>query len=187
MPNKIILILSVMYLSVACSCSRQIPDNKMFSDITTAEALLDSMPDSTLHILSNIDFDKITNDTLLAKAHYLLGTAKLKLWDYSGAITPLLYAEKYSESAHNHRLTGMTRERIMELHDSIDNLDATAKYALKAAEAYRECNDTIKQLELLGSSILLLFQTEDSMALNSVAATMKDLSKISTTRLCWNP
>lgn len=177
MAKLIFYIFAIIAISASQSCSNRHAYSETASKIALAESVLDSMPDSALNVIRELEFNSIDNDTLLAKAYYINGTAKLMLWDYHGAITPLLYAEKQSETIKDHHLVGKSRQRIMELYDSIGSQQGVITYALKASEAYQKCGDSISQFDILDNIVYTLYGMENPKCLDSIASIMNGLVK----------
>lgn len=177
MAKIIFYIFAIIAISVSHSCSIRHADSEIADKISLAESVLDSMPDSTLAIIRELDIENIDNNELLAKAYYIKGTAKLKLWDYHGAIFPLLYAEKQAETIKNYPLLAQSRQRIMELYDSIGSQQGVITYALKASEAYQACRDSIRQFDMLDNIVYPLYGMEKPECLDSIATIMTGLVK----------
>jgi len=102
--------------------------------INLAQALADSLPDSTLTILHNIDIDALGSHK--AQAYYLTGCAKLRMQNFPDAMWSLLNAEKLSARKEDYKLLTLTRLKMMELADSLYDRKNKHLYALSAAEAY---------------------------------------------------
>jgi hypothetical protein len=180
MAKLIFYIFAIIAISASHSCSTRHADSDIEDKIALAELVLDSMPDSTLAIIRELDIENIDNNELLAKAYYIKGSAKLKLWDYHGAISPLLYAEKQAETIRNYPLLAQSRQRIMELYDSIGSDNGVITYALKASEAYQACGDSISQFDILDNIVYTLYGMEKTECLDSITTIMTELTKNST-------
>lgn len=172
----IYLLLSLIISSLIISCDR--PNSAgCYETISRAESVLDSIPDSTLRILGGIDFYAIKDNRLLAKAHYLKGSAKMMLLNYPGAITPLLYAEKIADEAGDTKMLIQSRQRIMDLYDSVDCTKGTAAYAMRTIHAYEAYNDTSGLLNAMDRAIFPLFRMKMVDSLDYVIRKLESMAK----------
>lgn len=105
----------------------------------TAGELVTTQPDSAATILDSLDFNNLGKDRPLA--YYTRGKANLNLHNYPAAMEAFLNAEKYSEQSGNDSLLALSRRAMMDLSDSIYDINEMAHYAVKACEVYGKYDD----------------------------------------------
>ena len=74
-------------------------------------------------------------------AYYNDGKANLNLHNFPAAMEAFLHAEKYSEQSGNDSLLALSRRAMMDLSDSIYDINEMAHYAVKACEVYEKHDD----------------------------------------------
>lgn len=81
------------------------------------------------------------SEDLDAYTYYLKGKAKLDLHNYPDAMEAFLHAEKQAEKAGNDSVLALSRVGMMNLCDSICDINEKGHYAVKACEIYEKYHD----------------------------------------------
>lgn len=84
-----------------------------------------------------------------AYEHLQQGKAKLDIHNYPEAMEALLHAEKLAEEAGNDSVLALSRCEIMNLYDSIYDINEKAHYAIKACDVYHRHKDYDKMYDIL--------------------------------------
>lgn len=163
----------ILFLAYSCREKNEYCDYTV--ELAQAERLLDSQPDSTLAIIKNINFEKISTLRQTAQALYLKGTAKRLLLNYPDAIRSLLFAEKYYDDINDRQMLANVRRQIMTLYDSIGNNQAYAWYALQTAKAYKYPADSDSIFEMYVKAADSYYTYNDRQNERKVYNLMKDI------------
>lgn len=134
MPRHLAHITLLILLTLISSCRNESYDRQMRQNISRAQTLVDSMPDSTLSILRDVDISTIDREK--ARIHYLIGCAKLRLQNYPDAMWSLLHAERTATENDDYAMLALSRLKMMELYDSLYDYKTSGYYASAALEAY---------------------------------------------------
>ena len=81
------------------------------------------------------------SEDLDAYNYYLKGKAKLDLHNYPEAMEAFLNAEKCAEQTGNDSVLALSRVGMMNLYDSICDINEKGHYAVKACEVYEKYHD----------------------------------------------
>ena len=127
----------LIILLTICSCSNQSASEQ--NSIARAESLINNHSDSVLAILDSIDIEQLGPQK--AYAYYLKGKAKLDLHNYPEAMDAFLHAEKCAEQTGNDSVLALSRVGMMNLYDSICDINEKGHYAVKACEVYEKYHD----------------------------------------------
>lgn len=174
-----IYIIIAITLSLTYACGQH-QDTTIANSLRQASVVLDTMPDSTLSIIRHIDFSNIRDKHLLAEANYLEGTAKMKMSDYPGAITPLLHAEKTAGEIGDMRILKMSCRQIMSLYDSVSCTYGVVKYAMRTLRAYEADNDSSGLFEAFDDALLPIFWAQETDSLNYIINSMSRFAETCT-------
>lgn len=128
-------ITTLILLTLTCSCQGDKYDRQIAQALDRAQALVDTLPDSTLTILHGIDINALHAGK--ARVHYLTGYAKLRMQNFPDAMWSLLHAEKIADRDDDYAMLALTRLKMMELADSLYDRESKHHYAMATAEAYK--------------------------------------------------
>lgn len=179
MTKYVTIILLIIILAITFACGPSHRQAEYNEKIAQAENILDSMPDSVLSLLAPIALDSISDPHESAKAYYLRGAAKLALWDFTGAMSDLLQAEKKAEDLNDYELNAISACAIMELYDSIQNTQQRIQYAYKTAKAYNKAGKPEKSLQLLHDIILRAYFSNQPVDIHEAYSVMDEIARSS--------
>ena len=135
--QKYIQIASLLMLLAIYSCSG--PSMTDMGRIDRARILIASHPDSALALLDSLDYECLGKQK--AYACYLKGRGKLNIRNYPDATTEFLRAEKYAKATDNDSVLKLALHGIMDLADSVCDLNIKAAFATRLCNIYFNEND----------------------------------------------
>ncbi|MBD5322855.1 MAG: hypothetical protein HDS01_08825 [Bacteroides sp.] len=139
-----LLLILTLILTVG-SCGR--PSVIDVDRIDRAASLIDVRPDSALVLLDSIDDSR--HDNREAYIRYLIGKCNLNMLNYPEAMRAFLKAEKLAVEDCDDSVLILSRRGLMDLSDSIYDINAKARHAIALCEVYYRNKDFDNMYEVL--------------------------------------